>query len=299
MSSTSSDLWNNLTASLFANIDDAFVAEFRKPGGANSRLAAWDPFDRTMRYFRFMLFNACERQPDRFFDLYASLGDTLIGAPVTVKVRGLDINIDHLFSVEEFMFVDRAIGASNVRSVVEIGAGFGRTCQAFLALAPSVERYTIVDLPNVLGLSRRVLQKVAPEKFDRITFIDATDRDAWQGLEADLAINIDSFQEMSPSTIDGYREGILRHARHVYIKNPIGKYAPESIGIEVNDPAKFHDVFKLGYCRTVVDIFDDASLVAARKAYLEAYRPAADWRTLADEPLDMFRYLHHVLYGAP
>ena len=299
MSSANSDLWNTLTASLFANVDDTFVAQFRKPGGANSRLAAWDPFDRTMRYFRFMLFNACEGQPDRFFDLYAALGDTLIGSPVTVKVRGLDINIDHLFSVEEFMFVDRAIGASAVTSVVEIGAGFGRTCQAFLALAPSVERYTIVDLPNVLGLSRRVLQKVMPDKFDRIAFVDATDRSAWQGLKADLAINIDSFQEMSPETIDAYRAGILRHARHVYIKNPIGKYAPESIGIKVDDPAKFHDVFNLGYCREVVDIFDDASLAVARKAYLDAYRPAPGWRTLAEESLDMFRYLHHVLYGAP
>lgn len=196
------------------------------------------------------------------------------------------------------MFVERAIDLSQVKTVVEIGAGFGRTCHGFMALAPSIERYVIVDLPSVLELSRRVLRKVLPNKFERIEFIDATDTGAWQSLTADLAINIDSFQEMPAPTIDGYRDGILRQARHVYIKNPIGKYAPESIGIEVKDPTKFHDVFKLGYCTNMVDLFDDASLAIARKSYVDAYRPGTNWRTVADEPLDLFRYLHHVLYSA-
>lgn len=298
MTTTSSDLWNSLSGSLFANVDDAFIAEFRRPGGANNRLAAWDPFDRTMRYFMFLLFNACKRQPDLFFDHYKALGNTSIGNPVTVRVRGLDINIDHLFSIEEFMFVDRAVEMSEIKTVVEIGAGFGRTCHAFMALAPSIERYMIVDLPNVLELSRRVLQRVLPNEFSRITFIDATNVSGWKGLESDLAMNIDSFQEMPPATIDAYCDGIIRNAGYVYIKNPIGKYSPESIGITADGRTKFHDVFSLGYCRDIVEIFDDACLAAARKKYLDAYRPAPTWRTVASEPLDMFPYLHHVLYSA-
>ena len=296
MTNSSSELWNSLSGSLFANVDDAFIADFRKPGGANNRLAAWDPFDRTMRYFKFMLFKAAERQPDEFFDLYRALGDTNVGDPVTVCVRGIDINIDHLFSVEEFMFVDRAIDISRIKTVVEIGAGFGRTCHAFMALAPSIERYVIVDLPSVLELSRRVLQKILPEAFSRLTFVDATDANAWKGLKSDLAINIDSFQEMPPATIDAYRHAIMRNARLVYIKNPIGKYSPASVGIAVDDPAKFHDVFSLGYCRDMVEIFDDASLAAAREKYLDAYRPAPTWQTVASQPLEMFPYLHHAIY---
>ncbi len=293
-----SNLWVNLSQQLFANVDDRFVESFRAPGGANGRLAAWDPFDPTMRYFKLMLFNAARAKPALFFDLYRALGNTSIGQPVTIRAFGCEINIDHLFAVEEFMFISKAIDVTSLSSVVEIGAGFGRTCHALMTLAPSVERYVIVDLPSVLNLSRLILQKVIPEKFSRIVFIDATDNDAWRHLSADLAINIDSFQEMPPATIDAYRDRILSRARNVYIKNPIGKYAPQSIGISVDDPSRFHDVFSLGYCRDVIDIFDDEALSVARRAYIEAYRPAPDWRVLADESLSMFPYLHHVLYQA-
>ena len=62
-----------------------------------------------------------------------------------------------------------------------------------------------------------------------------------------------------------------------------------------HDPARFHDVFSLGYCRDVVDLFDDESLKVARGAYLKAYRPARG-RLLADKPMSLFPYLHHALY---
>jgi hypothetical protein len=298
MTMETSDLWKTLSQQLFANIDDSFVECFRAPGGANNRLAAWDPFDPTMRYFKLLLFNAAKGQPDRFFDLYRMLGDTNLGRPIVIRLRGCEVNIDHLFAVEEFMFLEKAIDLATVKSVVEIGAGFGRTCHALTRLAPSIRNYTIVDLPNVLDLSRHVLKRLLPDVFSKVSFVDANNAEAWQGISADLAINIDSFQEMPPATIDAYRKGILRNARHVYIKNPVGKYAPESIGIPVHDSARFHDVFSLGYCRDVIDIFDDRALEKARTRYVDAYRPVEGWRTLADEPLGAVPYLHHVVYGA-
>ena len=69
----SSRLWAELSDTLFANIDDHFVANFRRPGGANSRLGSWDPFDKTMRYFKFMLYSAAERQRPEFFEHYRRL----------------------------------------------------------------------------------------------------------------------------------------------------------------------------------------------------------------------------------
>jgi hypothetical protein len=101
-----SELWKSLSHTLFANVDDAFTAGFRRPGGANSRLGAWDPFDPTMRYFKFILQMAAERQPDRFFLLYRALGKVDIGAPVSVKVRSCAINIDYLLSVQEYLFLE-------------------------------------------------------------------------------------------------------------------------------------------------------------------------------------------------
>jgi putative sugar O-methyltransferase len=293
MSKTSA-LWRSLTSSLFASVDDAFVDSFREPGRANSRLASWDPFDNTMRYYKFMLFNAAEQQPDVFFDLYRNLGPVDIGNPVSITVRGCKVNIDYLFSVEEFMFVAQHLNIRTLRSVIEIGAGFGRTCHAILALAPSVAQYTIVDLKNVMELSRRVLKKAVPAHFHKITFIDAEDVKHSHTLTADLAINIDSFQEMPASTIDGYMTGIVDKCKYFYVKNPIGKYRPESIGLKL-DEARFHDVFSLGYCRDLVDIFDDESLKAARAAYVAAYRPAGA-TLIADKSMNLFPYLHHALY---
>ena len=135
MTPETSALWKSLSRSLFVDIDDAFVARFRQPGGANSRLGSWDPRDPTMRYFKFMLYTAAERQPDRFFSLYRALGKVNVGSPVSVTVRSCAINIDYLQSIEEFMFLESAIDIAAVRSVIEIGAGFGRTCHTLLALA--------------------------------------------------------------------------------------------------------------------------------------------------------------------
>lgn len=295
-----SELWNSLSRTLFANVDEDFVNNFRRPGGANGRLGSWDPFDRSMRYFKFMLYAAAERQPERFFKLYRALGRVDIGSPVSITVQGCAVNIDYLLALEEYLFLEAALAMKSVRSVIEIGAGFGRTCHTLLALAgDSIEQYTIVDLENVLALSRRVLAEAVPQHWPKIRFVAADDVSGWHGCSADLAINIDSFQEMPPATIDAYMDGIVRGCRHLYVKNPVAKYHPACIGIEVRDPAELHDAFALGYCRDVIDIFDDRALGAARRTYLEAYRPGRAWSLLAERPAAMFPYYHHALYRAP
>jgi hypothetical protein len=296
MTTETSELWRSLSSTLFANVDDAFVAQFRRPGGANNRLGAWDPVDRTMRYFKFLLYTVAERQPDLFFSLYSTLGCVDIGAPIFVKMRSCAINIDYLLSVQEYLFLESTAVFSTTRSIIEIGAGFGRTCHTLLTLVEQIERYTIIDLPNVLELSRRVLSQAVPQHINKIRFIDATDNKAWRGLAADLAINIDSFQEMLPATIDSYMKELIASCSSFYVKNPVAKYDPACIGISVENPESFQDVFSLGYCRDVIDIFDDAALAKARSIYLEAYRPGADWRCVAQEPMAIFPYYLHALY---
>jgi len=293
-----SNLWKSLCADVFANTDDAFIEAFRRPGGANNRLAAWDPLDNTMRYFKFLLYAAAARQPERFFALYRALGNVDLGQPVSVTLHSCAINIDYFFAVDEMMFLEQASDAKPIRSVVEIGAGFGRTCHAMMALAPlgQIEEYVIVDLPQVLSLSRRALARLIPQQYGKVRFIDATQVDEWRGLRCDLAINIDSFQEMPPATIDAYMAGVVSQCQFFYVKNPIAKYDPVSAGVTVTDPRLLEDVFSLGYCRDVIDIFDDVALGKARPTYLDAYRPAENWRLIADRPLETFPYYHHALY---
>lgn len=292
----SSELWSSLSKELFAHVDAAFLRDFRRPGGPNSRLAAWDPFDKTMRYFKFMLFEAAKRRDHRFFECYRALGDVSIGAPVSVSVNGCSIDLDYLLAVDEFLFVESALPVGEIRSVVEVGGGFGRTAHAFLKLLPGLQSYTIVDLPEMLALSRAVIEQVVPEAAGKVHFISAMDADGWRGVTADLAINIDSFQEMPPETVRSYLTGLFQNCGAAYIKNPVGKYAPESIGLKVEDPAKLHDVFRLGLATEIVDIFSEDSLQSARDAYCLAYRPAPDWSVAARKPMDIFAYYEHVVY---
>ena len=53
------------------------------------------------------------------------------------------------------------------------------------------------------------------------------------------------------------------------------------------DADKLQDVLSLGYCRDVVDIFNDVSL-EARPNYIAAYRPASSWQLVAARPMEMF-----------
>jgi hypothetical protein len=100
---------------------------------------------------------------------------------------------------------------------------------------------------------------------------------------------------MPPATIDGYMNDLIARCRSLYVKNPIAKYSPEGIGLPVS-AAKLHDVFALGYCRDVIDIFDEDELEGARGRYLRAYQPNTDWQLVADAPLEAFPYLHHAVY---
>jgi hypothetical protein len=75
----------------------------------------------------------------------------------------------------------------------------------------------------------------------------------------------------------------------------VGKYAPESIGIATDGSAKFNDIFDLGLCRQIVDIFDDVALDAARREYVKSYCPEGK-SLMADQPEGLFQYFHHALF---
>jgi putative sugar O-methyltransferase len=293
---TRSELWTNITSSLFSKIDDVFIGTFRAPGGANSRLAAWDPFDKSMRYYKFLLFNIARNKSELFFEAYSKLQNTLIGNPVSVKVNGCEIDIDYLFSVEEFLFLNNSLNTGNIKKVVEIGAGFGRTCHGLLTLSNIIEEYSIIDLPEVLELSSAYLKKAIPEHFDKIKFIKNIDDSSINNLQPDLVINIDSFQEMPPEVIDNYMLKVISKSKMFYCKNPIGKYEPENVGLPKLKPDQLLDVYSLGYCQNIYDLFNENILIEARKKYCISYLPTGDWKLIADEPVEIFPYLQNALY---
>jgi len=291
-----SQLWKTITSTFFAKVDNDFLHSFRKPGGgANSRLAAWDPLDKSMRYYKFFLFNVARRKDQKFFEAYRRLGNTQIGNPMTVTVSGCQVDIDYLFALEEYFFLAEHLNMKKLNRVVEIGAGFGRTCHVLLHLVETIQEYVIVDLPEVLELSKIYLKKVIPEHFGQITFISSADVNLWTGLSSDLVINIDSFQEMPPEVIDRYMDKLIACSAAFYCKNPVGKYKPECVGLSGISSEQLLDVYSLGYSRQIFDLFNDAELAPAVERYLAAYRPK-NMNVAAHMPLEMFPYLEHALY---
>lgn len=295
-----SKLWDSLVKDKFAKIDEAFLSNFREPGNANNRLAAWDPFDRSMRYFKFLLSRQIQEKDDLFFLNYGKIGSTSLGNPVTLNSpSGLKINIDHFFSIEEYSFLNKNLSFCNIANVVEIGAGFGRTAQALIKLVESIEKYTIVDIPEVLSLSHGYLKKVLTrDEFEKVDFINALTLSSVShdfGL-VDLVVNIDSFQEMPKETVGCYFQRIVKNASFFYSKNAVGKYRPESVGLYHVDENGLLDVFSLGLSTDVIDIFNEAELLNARKKHVEQYRPSEKFSVIAQEPLGIFPYYQNVLY---
>lgn len=295
-----SDQWVSLTQNQFERVDDAFLRDFRSPGTRN-KFVAWDPFEASARYFKSLLFAIAARQSPRFFDAYSRLAHRDLGAPMTVRCMGCDVDADYLAAVDEWEFLDDTKYLQRVHSVVEIGAGFGRTCHTLLTLCPWIRSYTIIDLAPMLELSRGYLSRVMPDA--PVRFVSSEDEKAVEMLSADLAINIDSFQEMPPDVITGYMRSVVSRAGAFYCKNPIGKYLPTSIGLTNPDPSKLLDVFSLGYCREQIDIFDDAQLARLRPQYVVAYTPQLDvvgktFAPIADKPMELFPFYQHVLFAA-
>ncbi len=298
-----SKLWENLVNEKFSKIDKDFLSNFREPGNANNRLAAWDPFDKTMRYFKFLLFHQVQSKSKSFFIDYLKIGSTEIGNPVFIHGPSgggerVKINLDHFFSIEETHFLKKNFDHKSISSVIEIGAGFGRTAQAIIRLFDNVDKYSIIDLPEVLSLSQNYLKQVLSDiEFSKIEFINAmTIKESYlESLSSDLVINIDSFQEMTEETIKFYFGNIIKNAKFFYSKNAIGKYSPQSIGLQDVNSKQILDVFSLGLSRDLIDIFDSAQLVKARKAHINQYCPV-DFIPIANEPLGIFPYYLNVLY---
>lgn len=294
-----SKLWDSLVKDKFAKIDESFLSNFREPGNANNRLAAWDPFDKSMRYFKFLFFHQIQTKDESFFSNYAKIGLTSLGNPITLDAPSGDaINLDHFFSIEEYAFLNENLNLDKIDHVVEIGAGFGRTAQALIKLVGNVKKYTIIDIPEVLSLSHSYLEKVlGEEEFAKLDFVNALSlsSDHRDFHHIDLVVNIDSFQEMPKETIGYYFERVINNARFFYSKNAVGKYRPESVGLYDVDEKQLLDVFSLGLSTDVIDIFSEGALIKARQKHVEQYRPK-HFTVIAQEPLGIFPYYQNVLY---
>jgi hypothetical protein len=199
------------------------------------------------------------------------------------------------------MFLEQKNILKNINTISEIGGGFGRLCHPILKNFLNIEVYVIIDLPACLALSQIYLKSVLkPKEFRKIVFIEAdVDQvDVQESCNNSLFINIDSIAEMDVDVAENYLKLIDEKGSYFYSRNPIGKYHPSSVGIQKFDEAKLLEVFSLGLCREVIDIFNNEDLKRAREKYLIAYKPSEYWEILHSDVSFPWQYYHHVLYKA-
>ena len=94
---------------------------------------------------------------------------------------------------------------------------------------------------------------------------------------------------------------IVGKANKFYCKNPICKYLPELVGMGSIEPEKLLDVFSLGRCTDVIDIFNPREIEKAKDIYVHKYLPLTSsngrsFEVKAIKSMDLFPYHYHVLY---
>jgi putative sugar O-methyltransferase len=129
------------------------------------------------------------------------LPEPTLGAPYPVHWRNRLISQDLANSALEVSGIHRSRGGRPPQSILEVGAGYGRTAYALLGAYPEA-RYTIVDIDPALTISRWYLtQLFSPE---RLRFVRPSEAESLPTGSFDLALSISSLAEMRPAQVEGY-----------------------------------------------------------------------------------------------
>jgi putative sugar O-methyltransferase len=268
-----------------------------KSAGVNFKLGLWNPQTNGVRYLKALIHNLADRLDEAGLERLRRIGGRDTGAPIAVRVHGELVCMDYLQAVLELEFIARHVSLER-STVLEIGAGYGRTCHTILA-NHDVAAYYIVDLPNSLELARAYLERVLGDDFGKVRFIPADRLDTELGeLRPDLCLNIDSFAEMDPDVVRNYLALVAERCRHLYVKNPVGKYFDPGLDGHAEGRELVAMALRTGLLTDIVDIHDSEAVRRQAARFVAAYRPAPGWTDVADEWAPPWSYYWQALYRA-
>ena len=111
-----------------------------------------------------------------------------------------DMNSANNFHYLHFLKKKKIIPVAPLR-VVEIGAG-GGIHPILFSREFDVAHYTIVDLREMLEISREMIKTLAPELYKKCTFLTAEEAERIENF--DIAFNFNSFSEMNLGEVARY-----------------------------------------------------------------------------------------------
>ncbi len=206
-----------------------------------------------LNYLTYMLWEFVSRNdPER---LTVKLNEPLEGNPPILYLEKRIISQDLANAILEYKAVMSRINKTEINSILELGAGYGRTSYVFLKLLPNV-KYIIVDIPPALYIAENYLSnqfsnrkifkfqkfrdfKEIKEEFEHadIAFFLPNQLELLPPKIADLFLNISSLHEMRLDQIYYYFESIDRLIKkYVYLKQwKVSKIPYDNIIIREND----------------------------------------------------------------
>ncbi|HET7365774.1 MAG TPA: putative sugar O-methyltransferase [Burkholderiales bacterium] len=139
----------------------------------------------------------------------------------TFDICGTLVSRDLLDSLVEIYFLDRHLGVASAAAgltVLDIGAGYGRLAHRMLSALPSVRRYLCTDaIAESTFLSEYYLGFRKLDDRARVLALNEIEA-ALEAQSVDLALNIHSFSECTPSAIDWWIALLARHrVKHLMI----------------------------------------------------------------------------------
>ena len=234
-----------------------------------------------------------ERLTDRQLKLLNNASGRNTGNPYAVRRYGEFYDIDYAMAAHEVTYIEDAGFSFYGKDVVEIGAGYGRTAHTTLSNF-DVASYTIVDLPKMLALSQAYLATVLPPAdFARVVFLESFP----VGAAFDLAINIDSFPEMTDEVAAAYQRMIDASAMWFYTKNTVGRYVWSRTPLVAPE---YFDAMVTGIVLqcdgNLLDIFDDGAMAAQVPRFLERFSPGEAWVCTAHAKAEPFTHYYQAVY---
>ena len=297
-----SKLWKEI---LHRYAEDHNLERFRSSDGINSRLAAWNPKELSLRWHRSFLLLVSRNLSYDQLRLYQSFGNVSLGSPPEITYsrpslgsRKIQINIDYLLSIFEVEFLRETFKQVNFPTAIfEVGAGFGRTCHSILSAHPETKRYVIIDFPEMIELSRTYLASILDEEqYSKTEFMEVGNN--WSELEeCELGIQINGLQEMDDTTIDFYMDEVFAKCKYFFSSNVVAKYLPEHAGINDASEETLETVLDLGRSRKVVDIWNLAELEEPRELHKQAYCPKGH-RIINSKQNALFPHYEMTMYSA-
>ncbi|MAE85961.1 MAG: methyltransferase, partial [Flammeovirgaceae bacterium] len=150
-----SDLWRHILDNHITSKSVKSLEQFKR-GPINFKISLWDPEKNGVRYLKMLIYNISSSLTSKQWSIIKKTKNRDVGAPVSVKIDDESICLDYAQSALETDFI---LSSTAPKKVLEIGAGYGRTCHTIIENI-DLDEYVIIDLPECLQLSKEYLCKV-------------------------------------------------------------------------------------------------------------------------------------------